>query len=73
MATLTLTIPDDQVDRVRNGLARYKGVDPASFTAEDARMVMVDFLKKIVMNQEQEAAQEALKDSYAGPAVLDVT
>lgn len=61
MAQLTITIPDAQVDRVLAAFAPRAGVeDPANMTAEDARGVLIDLIKKIVRQHERQEAEEAI-------------
>ncbi len=80
MADLTLTIPDAQVIRVRTALASNVGVDPATFTAEDARQAIIEWLKGTVRNYEVTEglnaindAAKAQQDAYIVPTDVSVT
>jgi hypothetical protein len=57
MATITITIPDAQLQRVINGLC-VAGRIPA--TPANAKQVVLDYIKGAVLNAEQLAAVQAL-------------
>ncbi len=60
MARLIITVPDDQVDRVRAALAPRVGKIPANMTSEDARLAVVDILKSVVESHERREAERAV-------------
>jgi hypothetical protein len=63
MATLTITVPDEQVDRVRVALAPRAGKAPEDMTAEDVRLAVVALLKRVVESYEQREAERAVAGS----------
>lgn len=64
MATLTITIDDAQLVRVRNAMCSYIGVDPTTLTPAQAnataRTALVRAVKNIVADQEAAAARAAI-------------
>lgn len=60
MAQLTITIPDEQVDRVLAAFAERAGKDVGDMTAADARGVLVTLIKKIVRSYERQEAEKAI-------------
>ena len=70
MASLTLTIPDAQVDRVLEAFADRVGKDPADVVAEDVRQELLMLVKLIVRQYEKEVAATAAE---AGVSDVDVT
>ena len=85
MANLNITIPDGQLNRIRTALAAAAStpsntVDPATFTAEDARQAVIKWLKDVVRNYETTKglnaitdAAQAQRDNFAPPADVAVT
>ncbi len=71
MATLTITVPDDQVPRI---MAATGATD-----ANDVRQLLINYVKDIVRNYEQTAGQNTLREQYLADkaaytvADLDVT
>lgn len=60
MADITITIPDPQIDRVRNAFAPRVGKDPADVTVEDFRQALIDIVIRIVRAYEQTEAEKAI-------------
>lgn len=65
MATLSITIDDAQLVRVRNAMCAHVGVDPSTLTAAQAnataRAALVQTVKNIVREQEDLAARQAIQ------------
>jgi hypothetical protein len=60
MAQLTINIPDAQVPRLTAAFAKRAGVDQADMTAQLARDVILDLIKKIVRQYERQQAEQAV-------------
>ena len=60
MAQLTITIPDAELPRVVAAFAERAGIAEQDMTAEDARQVIIDLIKRIVRQHERIAAEEAI-------------
>lgn len=80
MATISITVPDGQVARIRTAFAAQAGVDPATFTAEDMRQAIIAFMKSVVRNTEVNAAlrqidadADAAKAAFVPAADPDLT
>lgn len=72
MATLTITVPDGQVARVRTAIGSALNLvdgngDPRDATADEVRQYLVDTLKAQVRAEEEDAAADAARS-----AVTDV-
>lgn len=63
MATLTVTVPDEQVDRVRVAFANRAQKEPQDVTAADVAAVLANYVKKVVRQHEELAANEAAQAS----------
>jgi hypothetical protein len=70
MATLTLTIPDAQVNRVFNALAAAGSYDPTRSTkAVFVQAMIAAYIKSVVVSQEQQAAVQAAQAGIVPPDV----
>lgn len=67
MATLTITIPDAQVDRVKAAFAARQRIDVADITVQNVQDAIAGIVKDLVHRHESNAAEEA-----ARAAVTDV-
>lgn len=56
MATLSITVPDAQVDRVRDAVTRALGLENQA-TVDEVRQFLVDYLIETVRGQERAAAE----------------
>ena len=63
MAQLTITVPDPQVPRVLEAFSQRAGKDVADMTEEDARLVLVDLIKRVVASYELEKARQAIEST----------
>lgn len=66
MADITITIPDDQVQRVRDAFTEMLQLDQPA-TVADVRQYIIDDLKQKVRSAERRAAARAAQDAD-GPA-----
>ena len=70
MATLSITVPDAQVQRVLDAIEFNIGIEPGTATAATARQFIVDHLKAVVKDYEERAAIIAARESLP---TLDAT
>lgn len=59
MAQITITIPDEQVQRVRDGLTTALNLDQPA-TLDDAKAYLIAKLKQVVKNGERDIAERAI-------------
>ena len=60
MATLSITVPDAQVDRVRDAVTRALGLENQA-TVDEVRQFLVDHLILTVREQERAEAEAAAR------------
>jgi hypothetical protein len=75
MATITLTYPDDQQQRIVNALCEEGGWTPESGVTRGAfaKRMVVDYVKRVVVAQDRAAARAAALAAVPLPADPDVT
>jgi hypothetical protein len=66
MATLTITVPDEHVDRVKAAFAVLARKEVADTTAADVEAVLAEYVRNITRSYEEDvanlAAQAAITD-----------
>lgn len=70
MAQLTITIPDPQVDRVREAFSPLARKEPADMTAQDVTDVLIEYVINITKQYEEDVANIA---AQASVTEIDVT
>lgn len=63
MAQLTINVPDAQVPRILAAFAPRAGKEVEDMTPADAKAVIVDLIKKIVIGHERDLAMAAIQDN----------
>lgn len=58
MANVTLTIPDDKIDRVATALCETAGLPVSN---ANAKVALIDYIKGTTLGYESKASAEALK------------
>jgi hypothetical protein len=70
MAVLSVTVPDEQVDRVRAAFATRVRKEFVDVTAADVEADLVDYVKNVVRQYEEDVAARA---AFDGVSDLDAT
>lgn len=60
MASVTLTIPDEQVDRVRAAFAARANIPVESYTAQEFQDTIAALVKAVVIGYEKDLARQAI-------------
>lgn len=71
MATVTITIPDAQLDRVVEALCVTRGIGPP--TPANAKAALVGWVKETTLNYDRQKAHTAAVASVAAPTDPGVT
>ena len=70
MANITITIPDQHLDRVVHALSKAGGYDTEN--SQNARAALMAWIRATVRNIERAEAQQAALDALPEPNVDDV-
>ena len=73
MASLTITVPDAQVPRLRAAFAYRLGLDVADVTAEVVRQQLVENLKVMVRAAERDLAEQQARDAVLNGADIEAS
>jgi len=76
MATITLTIPDDKVQQILDGVCQFHGYNPSSglTKAEFAKFMIIQILKNTVKDAELQTIRDQTEATLrAAVEAIDIT